>query len=357
MPMNYEKMKLSDKFPAFYQQLFPEFLEWEVPREKLANCENCQLCSTPKRSYSKTKCCTYYATLPNYLVGAILTEQDAQWESGKQRVLNNIVKQKGVTPYGIASPKEFVELNDEMRKIGKLNVLSNEERDKLTCAYLDDGKCTVWKYRSELCITYFCHSVGAQAGKVFWNSLYQYVRYIEKQLSVYALVQLNYPLHKLSLEVLEPKNLGLQKDDFSVSEKAYENLWSGIKISEADFYIACFKIIDALSVSEFEKIVGMESQWHQQKLKANLKNFVNNIQPLYVKFKPETNIEKAADNLFKLSNAKGESIEMNFRQLAALKALDGSKNITDVLREHHNLVEIDNSLLKKYLKAGIVEEV
>jgi len=348
--MNYEKMKLSAKFPEFYQKLFPEFLEWEVPKEKLADCANCHLCSTPKRSVSKNKCCTYYATLPNYMVGAILSEQDKQWATGKKLVLDNIAKRKGVTPYGITSPKEFVELNDEMRKAGKLEIMSYDDREKLTCAYLDDGKCTVWKFRSELCITYFCHSIGAQAGKVFWESLYKYVRYIEKQLSVYALIKLKYPLHKLSLDVLEPENLYLQNNDFSLNENAYKNLWKGVEKTEAEFYIECYHI---LSQAEFEKIVGMESQWHQQKLKYNLKNFINNLQPLYVKFKPETNIEKKGD----ISINKGNFIEVNFRQLAAIKALDGNKNITDVMREHHNLVQIDNKLVKQYLKVGIVEAV
>jgi len=101
----------------------------------------------------------------------------------------------------------------------------------------------------------------------------------------------------------------------------------------------------------------MESQWYQQKLQANLKNFINNLQPLYVKFKQETNIEKKNDNLYHLSNNNGKQVEVNFRQLAALKALDGTKNITDVLREHHNLVQINNKLVKQYLRAGIVEAV
>lgn len=355
--MNYEKMKLGDKFPEFYQKLFPKFLDWEVPKEKLADCANCHLCSTPKRSVSTNKCCTYYATLPNYMVGAILVEQDAQWAAGKKVVLNNIAKKKGVTPYGITSPKEFVELNEEMRKAGKLEILSYKDREKLTCAYLDDGKCTVWKFRSELCITYFCHSVGAQAGKVFWENLYQYVRFIEKQLSVYALVQLNYPPHKLSLNVLEPQNLYLQNNDFSLNEKVYKNMWKGVETTVAELYIKCYNIINALSQAEFEKIVGLESEWYQQKLKSNLKNFVNNSQPLYVKFKPETSIKKKKDNLYQLSIENGKSIEVNFRQLAAIKALDGSKNITDVLREHHNLVQIDNKLVKQYLEVGIVEAV
>lgn len=357
MPMNYEKMKLSEKFPEFYQKLFPEFLAWEVPKEKLADCTNCHLCSTPKRSVSTNKCCTYYATLPNYMVGAILSEQEEQWAAGKKVVLDNIAKKKGVTPYGITSPKEFVELNEEMRKAGKLEILSYDDREKLTCAYLDDGKCTVWKYRSELCITYFCHSVGALAGTVFWESLYKYVRYIEKQLSVYALIQLKYPLHKLHLDVLEPKNLYLQNDDFSLNETVYKNLWKGVEITEAEFYIECYNIINDLSQTEYENIVGMESKWYQQKLKSNLKNFINNLQPLYVKFKPEINIEKKEDNLFRLSGNHGESIDVNFRQLAAIKALDGTKNITDILREHHNLVQIDNKLMKQYLKVGIVEAV
>jgi len=328
-----------------------------VPKEKLADCANCHLCSTPKRSVSTNKCCTYYATLPNYMVGAILNETETQWEAGKNIVLKNIAQKKGVTPYGITAPKEFVELNEEMRKAGKLEIMSYDDREKLTCAYLDDGKCTVWKYRSELCITYFCHSVGAQAGRVFWESLYKYVRYIEKQLSIYALVQLSYPLHKLSMEVLQPQDFYIQNEDYSLNENAYQQLWKGIESTETEFYIACYNIINAISKAEFEDLVGVEAKWHQQKLKANLKNFINNLQPLYVKFKPETNIKKKNDNLYKLSSSNGQSIDVNFRQLAAIKALDGSKNITDILREHHNLVQITNTLVKKYLKAGIVEAV
>ena len=180
-------MKLSAKFPPIYHGFLPEFLGNEIPEERFADCDNCHLCASKKLSISETKCCTYHVILPNYMVGAILSETDNQFDYGKAKVLSKIEQKHGVTPFGIAGTSDILEFEERKKENKNTLAISFEDRNRYSCPFLNNQKCSIWKYRSELCLTYFCNPVSGMTGTNFWNAVLKFVRYMECQLSYYAL--------------------------------------------------------------------------------------------------------------------------------------------------------------------------
>lgn len=349
-------MFLTKKFPELYQGLIPDVLAWEVPDESFANCSQCHLASTDKKSLVLTKCCTYHATLPNYIVGAILQEEGAAWQLGKQRVEQKIAARVGVTPYGIVAPLEFEALKKARLNEGKMNVLPFDERQQLTCPYLDKGKCTVWKYRSELCITYFCNSVGGSVGKQFWGSLYKYVREVERKLSLYALQQIGYS-GKLYMHQLKEDSFPFKNAQGAFNEPLYRGLWRKYLGQEIALYKKCYEVIAALSPVQVKEILGWDTAWLLEETNNFLATFKKQVLPLYAKFDNTVKVLKKGNNQYILTTTEGKSVGVGQRGLMTLKQFDGTKNIQDILREHHGMLPINDEKYSLFLKVGILKPV
>lgn len=349
-------MFLADKFPQLYENLIPEILDLEVPTEKFANCSQCHIASTDKKSSSLTKCCTYHANLPNYIVGALLSDNTPSWQEGRLRVQQKIKEKIGVTPYGVISPLNFEVLKLERIREGRMDILPFEIREKLTCPYLDNGKCTVWKYRSELCITYFCNSVGGRQGKNFWNLLFQYVRALETKLSLYALKEVAYS-GLVTTQQIDPSTYNLQKKNGSLNQNLYKTLWGRHIDEEENLYMACHEVISTLNPEKTESILGWELKWLEDKLRKQLEVFKNSQLPLLAIYDENNVVSKIEDDRYSVTSAKGRTITLGTRDLLALKSFDGTKNLQDIQRSSHQLLPINTNRYTFYLKTGILKPV
>ena len=349
-------MFLADKFPHFYKHLIPEVLDLEVPTESFADCSNCHLASTDKKSQSLTKCCTYHANMPNYMVGALLSDDSPEWQEGKKRILDKIDNQIGVTPYGIISPLKFQELKQQRMQEGRMDVLPFEVREQLTCPYLEKGRCTVWKYRSELCITYFCNSVGAGKGKNFWGHLFQYVRAIETKLSLYALKEVGYK-GRITLSQIDPSTHNLENKDGSVNERLYKSLWGSHIGKEAGIYKACHEVIAALTPEKTREILGWEIAWLENNFRESLEIFKADLLPLLAKYDDNNIVKKVEEGKYNITSSKGRTITLGTRGLMALKSFDGTKNLQDIQRDSHQLLPMNHRKYKFFLEAGVLEAV
>src|SRR5262245_12128098 len=90
--------RLLDTVPEFYQRFLPDLFQQQVTHEAKATCDTCAMCesscNTPVRPVDgtnhffrpDTKCCTYHPRLPNYLVGAILSDDSADLAEGRRRL-------------------------------------------------------------------------------------------------------------------------------------------------------------------------------------------------------------------------------------------------------------------------------
>lgn len=51
------------------------------------------------------------------------------------------------------------------------------------CPYLDYVYCAIWKYRENLCVTYFCSSIGGVTVQTFLGEINKYLKMSETSLS------------------------------------------------------------------------------------------------------------------------------------------------------------------------------
>lgn len=345
-------MKLKSKFPEIYHQFIPDFLDHEVPKERFADCGNCHLCASDKLSVSMTKCCTYHAILPNYIIGAILSEDDSM-TYGKEKIFEKIANKHGVSPYGISGTKDMLEL-ETRRKVKKLNmlVMPVEEREKFACPYLEDQKCSIWKYRSELCITYFCNPVSGKFGNQFWNAVLKFIRYMELQLSNFALREINYPRYLLKFEPIEHDTFSFYDQKGNFKEAQYDKLWATFK--EEELYKRCYDIISKLDKLDIDRILGLQGEIMQEKCLELLTFAKDNILPDGILFSDQNIVKPLRPGVYEISNPSGVKVQVNQRTLMALKMFDGSKNPQDVQRESNMVLSVNTSLVQSYLNKQIL---
>lgn len=160
-----------DKLSPLYRQLLPEsVLNIELPEERFADCDNCHHCQNERNFRFETKCCDYHPRLPNYIVGAILSDESPELQEGKKRILEKIKNRQGVTPYGIVAPMPYHTKFQANRAKKKGEIAPQAEITELKCPYLNDGLCSIYKYRSDICPVFYCMSSSGQKGSKFWTN-------------------------------------------------------------------------------------------------------------------------------------------------------------------------------------------
>ena len=98
---------LRETFPRVYAGLLPGFFDHPAPEEKKATCDACAMCPPAGEPTVEgvvyfrpdAKCCTFTPRLPNYLVGAILSDPNPAMAEGRRRVRARIAQRVG----GLAS--------------------------------------------------------------------------------------------------------------------------------------------------------------------------------------------------------------------------------------------------------------
>ena len=349
-------MLLSSKFPELYHDLLGSHLEQQVPTEKFANCADCHLCKTTKTSHYLAKCCTYHPILPNYIVGGILSDDESSLEEGQARIQKKVSSKVGVTPYGIIAPREFKDLITQRRKEGKLFILDEDERKKLTCPYLDNGHCTIWKYRSELCMTFFCHSVGGRFGSQYWNDMFHFITEMERKLSIYAIMEVGYPETKVNFRAEKIKEMWMHNPKGQFLERNYKTVWDQWVDNEINFYKECYKVIQSLDHEKTMKILGWESEQQLNKANALLGLFKENIVPDYLVYSTSNTLDESDPARVILENNK-HKLPMNRRRYLGLKQFDGNKSTYEILRSSFGLTGLNSPFVQRMYLMGFLEKV
>lgn len=253
-------MKLQLQLPQIYSTLLPrEILEFE-PFEKKATCDSCAMSrpkyrgKTPYRS--DLKCCTFHPLLANYLVGAIFLDPAAQ---EAQKILRDkILRREYALPIGMAAPLTYqVEFNN--REIGDFG-----QREDWLCPYYNkaNGLCHVWKSRGVVCTTFFCKSSYGKTGLKFWDSLSNYLWYVELALLEEALVMLDFSPRQI-MELLDYHNRHEASEEELtpvLEERKARELWNGYYEDQEGFYKKCFDIVANIDKKSFHEMLGEQGQ-------------------------------------------------------------------------------------------------
>ncbi len=254
--------------PPLYAAWMGKWLPGPIPRETDATCDDCPMWPGPGDQpravgffLPETKCCTYVPTLPNYLVGRILEDDDPALAAGQATIEKRIDARIGVTPIGLASPPAKSLL---YRQGGGLAFGRSR---RLRCPHYQaetGGRCGIWRHRNGTCATWFCKHVRGAVGLHFWQALDQLLAIAERSLVRWCLLELNVGaeiLHRLfppGTDRLHTDSLDGEQIDGVVSETAYCELWGTWVGRERELYRRAARLVDKLNWSNVLEVGGAD---------------------------------------------------------------------------------------------------
>ncbi|MCA1756375.1 MAG: hypothetical protein LC649_02825 [Bacteroidales bacterium] len=249
--------KIIDSVPAFYEPLLPQVFQTEIPPEPFSDCLNCPMIDTPgedpgsnlSKPFSPyTKCCTFTPRLPNYLAGAILTDNDPAMQEGRKRLSDTIMSGQGIFPNGVYPTLEYHRsyIERSRKEFGRA-------RD-LRCPYFTEGRynCTIWKYRETICALWFCQHLAGTRGREFWDAVIDYMKFMQESL-------INMSAYMCGLQPVDPYGEGgrpeyHEPEDPAEARKKRAELWKEWVGHETEYYIKCHEIIINLEHDHILKI-------------------------------------------------------------------------------------------------------
>lgn len=270
-------MKISDSIPSFYHQLFADFINLEVPPEPFADCSDCPIICQNIEDVGKdkskpfspeTKCCTFSPRIPNYMVGAILSDINQDNMDGKNRILKAIKSRKGIFPNGVYPTKKYKLLYEAARND------SFGRSKSLMCPYFIAGEfnCTIWKYREAICALWFCKHLAGNKGYDFWNSLIEFMKSVQENLIAYCFFNLGVSpfdpytnADRISYEDLE---------DLPMKESEYVKIWGEWVEKEEEFYVNCYDLVRKMDSDFFKNLMGIDYEIGLSKIKNAHQNMI-----------------------------------------------------------------------------------
>jgi hypothetical protein len=258
--------KIENAVSEFYHSILPIVFQQNIPPEPFSDCSNCPMIAEKgedpgldlNRPFGyETKCCTFTPRIPNYMVGGILSDTDPSLIEGKQRIVKKIQSREGIIPNGVYPTKEY---NDYFIANSPLEFGRSKS---LLCPYFiqDKYNCTIWKYREAICSFWYCKHIAAECGSDFWNSMVDYLKFIQD-----------------SFIEIAAKECGLQLVDLYGTGKClnsqYSEIWGKWLGREEEYYAKCFEIVNNLSASQIKKIISSAQGW-ENNVEHNLNKLVH----------------------------------------------------------------------------------
>ena len=147
----------------------------------------------------------------------------------------------------------------------------------MLCPYFDrvQNNCGIWKSRSSVCTSFHCLSSYGKNGFAFWDSLSNYISFIEMAFMEECLLKLKFTPIEISKQVYfldefkkNPKgNFGTL-----LEESNSKQIWKKYYLDKEGFYKKCFEIIQNISPAKFKKILGEQGKSIENDLLEVMKN-------------------------------------------------------------------------------------
>lgn len=329
--------RILDKLPEVYRNFLPRFFENNIPEETAATCADCAMWGGSKPAFPgrihfsrDSKCCTHYPNLPNYLIGALLSNNNPTLKTGKRRIRQTIHNRIGVTPYGILRPKKFQFLlkSTESNFFGKSRLLICPffEREK--------GICTIRPYWDAVCNTWFCKYIDGYDDMMFWITLRKYLVSGEETLAKYALYKMDWDPQKIAPEKSPDFPLTVEElDDQPSDQKTYQALWGEWVGREEDFYKKTYLLVSALTPKTFEKIGGISLRILLAGLKNRYRTRLKPRLPKKLKRNPNLKHEKISEDSYVLTGySPMDPFTVSKRIYDILDFFDGKQSNEEVCR-------------------------
>jgi Fe-S-cluster containining protein len=361
--------RLLDTLPSLYQNLLPGFFRQDVPEETKATCATCAMCKDSAQGAVEsvdgvnrffrpdTKCCTYYPRLPNYLVGALLSDERPELAEGRRRVEEKIAARIGVGPQWMRPPARFQLLYKNGHQFFGRTA-------SMRCPYfvLDTGGCSIWAYREAVCSTFFCKYVAGADGRKFWMSLKTYLTLAEIQLSRWTALQLlpDYILSGKDRADIHTTALTVEDlDDTAPPAKVYNELWKEYAGREAEYYRACYRLVRELPPDGLEKLLGLDGTIELKTLEKLHSTAVTPKLPRTLKLNPDATVQWMPDGSVALgAYSEYDAVALPGEAYGLLVDFTGHKPV-DAVRQHlrdTKLADLDEEVLLELYRHRILIE-
>jgi hypothetical protein len=323
--------------PDFYQLFLSSEFNITVPEETATTCSDCAMWSAgdenfPNRiTFSKeSKCCTHYPNLPNYLVGALLDDENPAQETGKSRLLNELKRRTGTLPHGLFRPRKFDFLiRHSPDSFGRSTTL--------ICPFYERkrGFCTVWSYRNSMCGTWFCKYVDGEDGRLFWLTLRQFLLYAEESLSRYAMMKAEWPTESILYTQSRETPLSAEEmDEKPMRTGVYEKLWQKYAGREEEWYRESYRILQAITPDEFLSIIGVNGRILMDNVFTKLKVVSSNRIPRTLKRNPELKVIDFGDDSYTLTvYSTFDPVTLSKRMYEILDIFTGKKTTDGIIEQ------------------------
>jgi hypothetical protein len=355
----------SEPLPPLYANWLAGLLGGSIPRESHATCDRCAMCSAngptaASQSYyfdPNVKCCSYVPTLPNFLVGRILSDDDPAALPGRVTVEKRIKEGLAVTPLGLAMPPAYAVLyRNGHEAFGRSR--------NLRCPhYIEDGgRCGIWRNRESTCATWFCKHVRGNLGFTFWRgSVFQLLHVVEAQLARWCVSAHQFSDDALRELVKTPSWTGqagpvtAESMDGRIEEESYARIWAEWRRREIDFFIQCAKLVTDLSWNDVLAISGPEAQAYARLTKQAYGRLTSEEIPPRLKVGVFT-IVQLGNGKTRIQNLNClEHIDVSNVVMELLQYFDGrpTEEVVDAIAKEKKL-RLDRSLVRKMVDFGVL---
>ncbi|MBI4345565.1 MAG: hypothetical protein HY553_01840 [Elusimicrobia bacterium] len=245
-----------DVLPEQYVAWLREALGAELAPESKATCSDCAMCRPwPPHGESfkpDTKCCTFVPSLPNFRVGAILSDADPAAARGRETVLARIRARDGATPLVLAPPRSFGVL---YARLGA--EVFGKDRGYL-CPHYDAGRCSIWKWRESVCATYYCRFDRGETGRSLWNGVRRLLNTLENAVARQCALGAGIDGPALdALIVFDEAGRDGSMTRVTTPERV-DRSWGEFRGREEEFYARCWELARGIGFKEALRLAGSE---------------------------------------------------------------------------------------------------
>lgn len=337
----------ASSLPPLYAPWIEELLGGPVPEERHATCSSCAMCRPTNATAATasltefdadTKCCTYVPTLPNFLVGMVLGDDDPAAAAGRESVERRIARAVGVTPLGLQADPQYTLIYKHAG--GELFGRS----PGLQCPHFlstAGGLCGIWRHRNAVCATWFCKYERGKIGRRFWEALRQLLMLAERHLALWAATELGEPIAALG-----PSLLTYYATMLPAPESTWSQRWAG---HAQEFYRASARLVEPLSWNQVSEIGGPELSLLAGQLRAAFGALQANDVPDYLRLVATGSMSPQEGNRALIGYSTLDLPILQSSVADALPLFDGRRPTDQVCTEVDGNTPLDHTMIRRLI--------
>jgi hypothetical protein len=303
------------------------------------------------------KCCTYWPQLPNYLVGAILTDTGASQVEGRRR-LAAMLEREWTSPLGVGPSAEYRIL---YAATGKKDFGRSAG---LLCPFFtpaDGGTCTIWQQRNGVCSTWFCKLNRGIVGQTFWEGCQALLTSVEKSISVWCALELGLSSSIVRAALLKPADTALHE---SQEEAATGPWWRATEVGQSwgrwvdqrsEFFMQCHRLVGDLTWSDVARIGGVEVEMQARHTRNCMKRLLDPALPDRLTTGRMTVVSRSLEFAMVSSYRRTDPQMISEGLLHVLRRFDG-QDLREALAsiQEEEGVELTEDLIRSLVDFGIL---